>query len=152
MHGRGAAAGFAALVSGASDDGRPFSSAQAFRSGEHVGTRNPDLVPAAAALLHPSDDATTQVRVRSCVFLSAAFLLIQVSATHHGTSETGAAAFWFALGAGLLWLVYRRRSRAARAVAVVTSLLGAVMYGASARSAMHTRPSCPSRSGARRFP
>ena len=67
--------------------------------------------------------------MRSMLLVSAAFLVIQVVLTDHGTGHDGAAVFWMVAGALLLWLVYRRRSRVARGLIVVTALVGAVLYG-----------------------
>ena len=71
----------------------------------------------------------TDRRVRPLLLVSAGFLAVQVSVTDYGDDQSGAGVFWFAVGCGLLWLVDRRLSRVARAVVVVTSLAGAVMYG-----------------------
>lgn len=63
------------------------------------------------------------------VGLSGVALACQVALTDYGTGDVGTAVFWFVIGCALLGLVYRRRSRWARTLIVVTSLLGAVMYG-----------------------
>jgi hypothetical protein len=73
-----------------------------------------------------------QGNVRSLVLLSAACLSLQVVATDYGMAGGQAAAFWFIVGAGLLWLVYRRRNRVARVLVIVTSLLGALLYSLGA--------------------
>jgi uncharacterized membrane protein YhhN len=73
--------------------------------------------------------------VRTLVLTSGAFLLLQVSATDYGLrDDRGAAAWWFAVGAVLLALVYWRRSRVARRVAVGVAVLGVVLYGMHALS------------------
>lgn len=66
---------------------------------------------------------------RRPVVLSGVALAVQVAATDYGAGPAAAAGFWFVLGCLLLWLVYQRRSRAARGFIIVTSLAGAVVYG-----------------------
>ena len=67
------------------------------------------------------------------VLLSGAFLALQVASTDYGSgSEASAAIGWFVIGAVLLWLVYRKRSRVARWFIVVTSFVGAVVYALAA--------------------
>jgi hypothetical protein len=68
------------------------------------------------------------------VLVSGGFLTVQVSATDYGDGilDSQLGAFWFLVGAILLWLVQRRRSRVARGVIVVLSLAGAVVYGLDA--------------------
>ena len=80
----------------------------------------------------PSADAD-RVPARWLVLLSAACLALQVSRTDYGEGPGGGGGgLWLALGLLLLWLVYRRRSRVARGVVVVTSLAGAVVYSLGA--------------------
>lgn len=69
--------------------------------------------------------------VRLLVLVSALSLSLQVVSTDYGNGvgAQGAAGFWFLVGVGLLWLMYRRRSRVARGTIIVTSLGGAVVYG-----------------------
>ena len=67
--------------------------------------------------------------LRSLLLVSAAFLIVQLVLTDYGSGHAGAAVFWGAIGALLLLLVYRKRSRVARGVIVVTALVGAVIYG-----------------------
>ncbi len=69
---------------------------------------------------------------RRLVAVSGAALTAQVVATDYGVGHAGAAGFWFVLGCLLLWMVYRRRSRAARGFVIVTSLVGVVVYGLGA--------------------
>jgi len=59
-------------------------------------------------------------------------LAAQVAATDYGAGREAAAGLWFVVGCLLLWLVYRRRGRAARGCIIVTSLAGAVIYGVNA--------------------
>ena len=66
------------------------------------------------------------------VGVSGVGLAAQVATTDYGAGHAGAAVFWFVLGCLLLWLVYRKHSRAARGFVIVTSLVGAVVYGLSA--------------------
>lgn len=70
--------------------------------------------------------------VRSWLLVSLVGLAAQVAVTDYGTAGDAARVLWFFLGSGLLWLIYARRSRAARAVVVVGSLTGAVLYAFSA--------------------
>jgi hypothetical protein len=56
-------------------------------------------------------------------------LAVQVLLTDYGDGNSTAAGFWFAVGCLLLWVVFRKRSRVARGVIVVTSLAGAIIYG-----------------------
>jgi hypothetical protein len=60
--------------------------------------------------------------------MSAVALTVQVANTDYGVGHAGAAGLWLLLGCLLLWLVYRRRSRAARGFVIVTSLAGTVVY------------------------
>jgi hypothetical protein len=69
---------------------------------------------------------------RRLVMLSGVALAAQVAATDYGVGRAATAGPWFALGCLLLWLVYRKRSRAARGFVIVTSLVGAVGYGLGA--------------------
>lgn len=64
--------------------------------------------------------------------MSGVALAAQVAATDYGTGHEAAAGSWFVVGLLLLWLVHRRRSRAARGFVIVTSLAGAVLYGVNA--------------------
>jgi hypothetical protein len=66
--------------------------------------------------------------VRNLLLLSAAALIAQVAITDYGPGNSGAAGLWLVIGCLLLWLVYVRRSRVARTVVVVTSIIGAVIY------------------------
>ena len=68
------------------------------------------------------------------VVLSGVALAVQVAETDYGAGPAAAAAagFWFVLGCLLLWLVDQRRSRAARGFIIMTSLVGAVVYGLGA--------------------
>lgn len=69
--------------------------------------------------------------VRGPILLSALALLLQVGITDYGAASesSGAAVFWFAVGMALLGLVYFRRSRTARLVAIAIAMLGVVVYG-----------------------
>ncbi len=71
--------------------------------------------------------------------VSLAFLMLQVAATRYsaGGADPGTALLWFAVGALLLWLVDRRRSRVARGLVIVSSLAGAVLYGLGALADAH---------------
>ena len=69
---------------------------------------------------------------RGAVLLSGAALAVQVSVTDYGQGQEGAGVLWFAIGCVLLWMIDRRRSRVARGVVVVTSLVGAALHGLSA--------------------
>jgi hypothetical protein len=74
-----------------------------------------------------------QPATKRLLLLSGAFLALQVACTDYGSGSGSAAAIgWFAIGTVLLWLVYRRRSRVARGFIVVTSFVGAVIYGLAA--------------------
>ena len=77
--------------------------------------------------------------VKQLVLLSGVFLVLQVASTDYGggPEEPTAAIVWLALGAVLLWLVYRRRSRVARAIIIVTSFLGAVIYALASIDEAH---------------
>lgn len=80
-----------------------------------------------------AQERTGSSAARNLVLLSGLFLALQVSATDYGREdEGGAAVFWFAVGAVLLWLVHRKRSGGARALVVALSVLGAVLYVGSA--------------------
>jgi hypothetical protein len=68
------------------------------------------------------------LNVRNLLLLSAVALVVQVSITDYGPGESGAAALWLAIGCLMLWLVYRKHSRVARAMVVVSSMVGAVIY------------------------
>lgn len=71
--------------------------------------------------------------VRALLLVSAGCLAVQVALTDHGDeTRAGAGRFWLVLGLLLLWLIWRRRSRVARGVVVVTSLAGAVVLGLDA--------------------
>ena len=67
--------------------------------------------------------------VRRLLLVSAFALAVQTSLTDYGTRVPGAGVWWFLLGVLLLWLVDSRRSRLARGLVVVSSLLGAVLHG-----------------------
>jgi MYXO-CTERM domain-containing protein len=60
--------------------------------------------------------------------LSGVFLAGQVALTDFGGGDDGQRFFWLLLGVLLLWLIVRRRSRLARALVVITSLLGGIIY------------------------
>jgi hypothetical protein len=71
--------------------------------------------------------------VRRLTLLSGFFLVLQVAATDYGTGAAeGVAVFWLVVGAFLLGLVYRKRSRLSQRTLVVVGLLGAVLYGLGA--------------------
>ncbi|HEX6247039.1 MAG TPA: hypothetical protein VFZ64_04155 [Nocardioidaceae bacterium] len=74
--------------------------------------------------------STDASRARLLVLVSAVFLALQVVNTDYGTGvdARGTAGLWFVVGVGFLWFVYRRRSRLARSILLVTSLGGAVAY------------------------
>ena len=76
--------------------------------------------------------ASDERGTRRLVAVSGAALAAQVVATDYGAGHAGAAGFWFVLGCLLLWMVYRKRSRAARGFVIVTSLVGVVVYGLGA--------------------
>jgi hypothetical protein len=67
--------------------------------------------------------------VRSLLLLSGAFLTIQVFVTDYGVGNLGPSVLWFVVGCLLLWLVYSKRSRVARGLVIVTSLVGVGIYG-----------------------
>ena len=73
------------------------------------------------------------------LLVSAAFLLVQVALTDYGPGGN-AALFWLAIGALLLWLVLRRRSRVARGIIVVTALVGAVLHGLAMLDGLDAAP------------
>jgi len=92
---------------------------------------------AAAPLRRPPAPADAG-RVRRLLLLSGIFLLIQVPRTDYGQSAADdAAVVWFLVGAGLLWLVYRRRSRVARGLVIIGGLMGAVVYAIAATESLH---------------
>lgn len=70
--------------------------------------------------------------VRSWLLISLLGLAAQVALTDYGTAGDAGRVLWFILGSGLLWLIYAHRSRAARALVVVGSLTGAVLYAVNA--------------------
>ncbi|WP_323099398.1 hypothetical protein [Intrasporangium sp. YIM S08009] len=70
--------------------------------------------------------------------ISGVALAVQVAATDYGVGREAAAGLWFVFGGLLLWLVYRKRSRAARGFVIVTSLFGAVVYGLGAWGDAHS--------------
>ena len=72
--------------------------------------------------------------VRNLLLLSAAALIAQVGITDYGADTSGAAALWVVIGCVLLWLVHSKRSRVARGLIVVTSMVGAVLYSPEAFS------------------
>jgi len=82
----------------------------------------------------PSADVQ-RARVRRLLGLSLICLACQVSLTDYGASGSGGAVLWFALGCWLIWMVASRRSSVARGLIVVTSLVGAAIYGAVALGA-----------------
>lgn len=61
------------------------------------------------------------------ILLSGAFLILQVVVTDYGADDGGGAATWFVIGACLLWLVYRGRSRVAGIVIAPPSLRSAAL-------------------------
>ena len=73
-------------------------------------------------------------RTRDLTLLSATFLVVQVSLTNYGTGYQGAAVTWLLIGLVLLWFVYRKRSRVARGLVIVTSWVGAVVFALTALS------------------
>jgi hypothetical protein len=75
--------------------------------------------------------------VRWLLLMSGICLLVQTFQTHYGAGHQGEGVFWFLVGALLLWFVYRRSSRVARGLIVVTSLFGAVAYGIQAPGDAH---------------
>ena len=83
-------------------------------------------------------DADDQRSARRLVVLSGVALAAQVAATDYGAGRAEAAGLWFVLGCLLLWLVYRKRSRAARGFVIVTSLVGALGYGLGALGDRHS--------------
>lgn len=85
-------------------------------------------LPRAAAR---SDNLRT---VRYLLLASAAALIAQVAITDYGTGTSGVAALWLVIGCVLLWLVYSKHSRVARGFIVVTSMVGAAIYGLGAFS------------------
>jgi hypothetical protein len=76
--------------------------------------------------------AGERTTVRWLLLLSGICLLVETSRTDYGAGNRGAGVFWFLVGAMLLWFVYRRSSRVAGGLIVVTSLFGAVAYGIQA--------------------
>jgi hypothetical protein len=82
--------------------------------------------------LSKSDSVEDERGARSLVVLSGLALAAQVAATDYGAGHAAAAGLWFVLGCLLLWLVYRKHSRAARGFIIVPSLGGAVVYGLGA--------------------
>lgn len=75
---------------------------------------------------------------RVLVGVSATALAAQVALTDYGTGQQSAAAIWFVIGCVLRWLVYSRRSRAARGFVIVASLVGAILYGLDALNDTHS--------------
>jgi MYXO-CTERM domain-containing protein len=71
-------------------------------------------------------------RVRLMLLVSGVCLIAQIAATDYGTQTEAdpTGAFWLLFGLGLLWLVYRRHSRAAWRTVIVLSLIGAIIYAA----------------------
>lgn len=82
--------------------------------------------------LSKSDSGEDERGARRLVVLSGVALAAQVAATDYGTDQAAAAGLWFVLGCLLLGLIYRKRSRTARVFVIVTSLVGAVLYGLGA--------------------
>ncbi len=73
-------------------------------------------------------------RVRDLTLLSAAFLVVQLSLTSSGPGYDGAGAGWLLVGLVLLWLVYRKRSRVARGLVIISSWVGVVVFVIAALS------------------
>jgi hypothetical protein len=81
----------------------------------------------------PGRSSVADTRItRRLVGVSGVALAAQVAMTDYGGADAVAAGLWFVIGCVLLWMLYRRRSRVARAVVIVTSLVGAVVYGVGA--------------------
>jgi hypothetical protein len=76
-----------------------------------------------------SDATDRRSSLRALLLLSGAFSVVQVLLTDYGDGNSAAAGMWFVVGCLLLWVVFRKRSRVARGVIIVTSLAGAVVYG-----------------------
>jgi hypothetical protein len=70
--------------------------------------------------------------VGQLVLVATACLAAQVLLTDYGDGGVRAAVFWLVIGCWMLWLVYRRQSRAARILLISTSLIGAVVYAVGA--------------------
>jgi hypothetical protein len=85
-----------------------------------------------AQALSKSDSVEDERGARRLVVLSGVALAAQVAATDYGAGRGAAAGLWFALGCLMLGLVYSRHSRTARGFVIVTSLVGAVVYGVGA--------------------
>ena len=93
---------------------------------DDVGVRRPDLGPSGG--IDVADAAPGRLPLRTLLLLSAAFLAVQVILTDYGDGHAGAAGLWFVVGCLLLLILYRRRSRVARGVAVVTAFVGAFIH------------------------
>jgi hypothetical protein len=76
--------------------------------------------------------ARPETAARRLTLLSAGFLLLQVSLTSYGPDADASGAGWLFIGGVLLWFVYRKRSRVARGVVIISSLFGAVVYALAA--------------------
>src|SRR4051812_38492822 len=66
--------------------------------------------------------------VRRLTLVAAAFTVFEAAFTNHGVDKQGAALLWSVVGLVLLWFVYRRRSRVARMLVLVTAWLGVVVF------------------------
>jgi hypothetical protein len=67
-------------------------------------------------------------RLKALLAISLACLLAQQAFTQYPEPGPGPHLLWLALGCLLLWLVYRRRSRAARDAFAALATFGAVIY------------------------
>jgi hypothetical protein len=93
---------------------------------DDVGVRRPGLGLSGGS--NVADAAPDRLPLRALLLLSAAFLAVQVVLTDYGDGHVGAAGLWFVVGCLPLLVVYRRCSRVACGVAVVTAFVGAVIY------------------------
>lgn len=80
------------------------------------------------------------VRVKWLVLISGVFLAIQVAVTDYGSGQEDSpvALLWFVVGAVLLGLVYKKHSRFARAIVIVLSNVGALVYASNALTDSHS--------------
>ena len=77
-------------------------------------------------------DETMAVRRR--VLISGAFLVLQVATGNYGEGAGAVAVggFWLVVGATLLWMIYRRRSRFAWGFVVFFAVAGAALFAVGA--------------------
>jgi hypothetical protein len=89
----------------------------------------PRRAPRPSDVVSVSNAADNRPILHSLLLLSGAFSAVQALLSDYGDGNSAAAGFWFAVDCLLLVVVYRKRSRVARGVIIVTALVGAVIYG-----------------------